>query len=285
MAIYGTLGEVDLGALDASIADTAVDIFVYDTSKDSDGGAWRKRTQSTSWYNETLNTATRGGRREFPAVAVLVLESGKLTIYDGDDPDLPMWMVFNRPTINIATVLWAWSNVVPTGIVALNGIISFATTGSSRFRTLNFISEVNYTWDIGQSYINFTPISNRDNSISGYMPVSGSVASREYNDVAMTVLPSAPIDDATGLPIPTIAVATDGGVSVIRDDGQVFDVGTNGSPASPSVAIDSNNSLYMVRLDGSVYVWDDISKISADGTSQDSTITNLLGSITQLEAA
>ena len=44
------------------------------------------------------------------------------------------------------------------------------------------------------------------------------------NDIAMTVLPNAPIDDATGLPIPTIAVATDGGVSVIKDDGNVFDL-------------------------------------------------------------
>jgi hypothetical protein len=50
---------------------------------------------STSWYNETLNTATRGSRKEFPAVAVIVAENGTITIYDGDDPDLPMWMVFN----------------------------------------------------------------------------------------------------------------------------------------------------------------------------------------------
>ena len=68
---------------------------MYDTSKDSDGGAWRKRTQHTSWYNETLGTATRGSRREFPAVAVIVAEADKVTIYDGDDPDLPLWMVFN----------------------------------------------------------------------------------------------------------------------------------------------------------------------------------------------
>jgi hypothetical protein len=39
----------------------------------------------------------------------------------------------------------------------------------------------------------------------------------------MTVLPNAPIDAATGLPVPTIAVATDGGVSVIKDDGTVVD--------------------------------------------------------------
>ena len=84
-----------LTEVNASIADTAVDIFVYDTRKDSDGGAWRKRTQHTSWYNETLNTATRGSRKEFPAVAVIVCRTNTLTIYDGDDPDLPMWMVFN----------------------------------------------------------------------------------------------------------------------------------------------------------------------------------------------
>ena len=47
----------------------------------------------------------------------------------------------------------------------------------------------------------------------------------------MTVLPNAPIDDATGLPVPTIAVGTDGGVSIIKDDGSVVDftitTGTN----------------------------------------------------------
>jgi hypothetical protein len=42
----------------------------------------------------------------------------------------------------------------------------------------------------------------------------------------MTVLPNAPIDAATGLPVPTIAVATGGGISVIRDDGTVTDSAT-----------------------------------------------------------
>ena len=51
MAIFGTLGEIDLSAVSASISDTAVDVFVYDTTKDSDGGAWRKKTKETSWYN------------------------------------------------------------------------------------------------------------------------------------------------------------------------------------------------------------------------------------------
>jgi hypothetical protein len=41
------------------------------------------------------------------------------------------------------------------------------------------------------------------------------------NSIAATVLPNAPIDPATGLPIPTIYVGTAGGVSRIADDGTV----------------------------------------------------------------
>ena len=36
----------NLSQINSEISDTAVDIFVYDTRKDSDGGAWRKRTHT-----------------------------------------------------------------------------------------------------------------------------------------------------------------------------------------------------------------------------------------------
>jgi hypothetical protein len=42
--------------------------------KTADGGAWRDRTDNKSWYNETLNTGTRGLTRKFPAVAAIVAE-------------------------------------------------------------------------------------------------------------------------------------------------------------------------------------------------------------------
>ena len=64
----------------------AVNWCWYDTTEDSDGGAWRHRCTGTSWFNETLNTSIRGSRREFPAVALIVAEANKVTIYDGDDP-------------------------------------------------------------------------------------------------------------------------------------------------------------------------------------------------------
>lgn len=47
------------------------------------------------------------------------------------------------------------------------------------------------------------------------------IVNNSVNAVAMTVLPDAPSDPATGLRVPTIAVATGGGLSVIQHDGTV----------------------------------------------------------------
>jgi len=105
----------------------------------------------------------------------------------------------------------------------------------------------------------------------------------------MTVLPNAPIDSATGLPIPTIAVATNGDgtylSSIISDQGTVYNIGTDGGYTCTSVSIGSDNSLSMVRSDGTVYVWNDISKISASGIAPDSTLTGLLGTVTSVEVS
>ena len=224
--VTGTLvSDLDLTAIDSTISDTAVDVFIYDTSKDSDGGAWRKRTQHTSWYNETLNTATRGGRKEFPAVAVLVLEAGKLTIYDGDDPDLPMWMVFNNTGSNVG--IFGRSLSTKTSVEMLNGLLviggSYSSAHFEAFTHINFISEKCQQTDNTGTVVFHKNISQRGETSTYYSDTSSFTIVNivSVNDVAMTVLPNAPIDDATGLPVPTIAVATNGGISVIKDDGTV----------------------------------------------------------------
>jgi len=238
--------ELDLTAISSSITRTATDIFVYDTRKDSDGGAWRKRTQHTSWYNETLNTSTRGSRKEFPAVAVIVAEQNFIRIYDGDDPDLPMWMVFNtiangasqgmadRPMIQVQGV--------DKVVYALNGILATGTKneGSNYGQpVINFISEKVLRMDSqgGEGGEWIGNIAQRNDAI-GYRHVTYDyvIAASRVNDIAMTVLPNAPIDDATGLPVPTIAVATNGGVSIIKDDGTVVDI--TGTSQGSDAAID-----------------------------------------------
>ena len=261
MAYYGSLGDIDVGAIDKSIADTAVDVFVYDTRKDSDGGAWRKRTQHTSWYNETLNTATRGSRREFPAVAVIVAETSKVTIYDGDDPDLPMWMVFNRSSNSNSTMLG--SNIPsPVAVHMLNGILCVCLPSSGwGVSEIRFLSDSQrWMWG-GYPYPDH---GQRANSIlernieSGYYgpgAIGGGLINGYPNDVAMTVLPNAPIDPSTGLPVPTIAVATNGGVSVIKDDGQVFDLTFSGQNGNKVWKVTFDDKHQICMLLGYSNVW------------------------------
>ena len=107
--------------------------------------SWRKRTQHTSWYNETLGTTTRGTRREFPAVAVIVAEESKVTIYDGDDPNLPMWMVFNQPTTSgsATTQHIGVVNIPISSVIMLNGIlcVGFSSSGGWGVSEIGFVSD------------------------------------------------------------------------------------------------------------------------------------------------
>ena len=241
-----SLTGLDLSAIAASKAVTAVDVFVYDTSKDSDGGAWRNRTQGTSWYNEALNTATRGSRKDFPAVAVIVAEADKVTIYDGDDPALPMWMVFDGGSS--ADML----RNVKTSVAALNGLLS-AGLGSSGFATANFLSDGGYFSTGGSGFRLYGGnVSQRNEGLSFSSTTSGGLANNVVNDVAMTVLPDAPIDYATGLQTPTIAVATGGGVSVINGE-TVVDSGYNS--VSNTVVFDTNAGLWYGDVDGGAQVF------------------------------
>ena len=218
LAYQDSVGEIIIDKIKAKTGDTAVDIFVYDTRKDSDGGAWRHRTQNTSWYNEGAS-AKRGTRKEFPVVAVLVLEADDLTIYDGDDPNLPMWMVFDKAGNSYFSI------TTNSCIAALNGkIASGGNASNDRFRVIDFLldNEREYSHSDGQ-HTHLNPISGRNETV-GFTPYDSSLpglVNRYINDVAMTVLPNAPIDASTGLPVPTIAVATDGGTNVINHDGTI----------------------------------------------------------------
>jgi len=217
-----------LEAIAATKAVTAVDVFVYDTSKDSDGGAWRKRCQHTSWYNEPLNTATRGARREFPAVAVIVAEAAKITIYDADNLALPMWMAFNPVGAGFDSIIGGVASGQLKAISVLNGMMMVVGAPTGDTQGIDFISDRGARLLNGSSRGVFNGNVASRNARLGHTYGSSWLAdsapvSRAVNDVAMTVLPNAPIDAATGLPVPTIAVATAGGVSVINNDGTVAD--------------------------------------------------------------
>jgi hypothetical protein len=166
-----------------------------------------------------LNTATRGSRKEFPAVAVIVAESNQVTIYDGDDPDLPMWMVFNY---NSGAIYYTHA---VSCVSMLNGILTIGISSTYGVSISNFVTEniqnIRNTFGV---YTYNGSIVDRNSSSGQTLDSANPLVNGNTNDVAMTVLPNAPIDAATGLPVPTIAVGTNSGVSVIKDDGTVVDI-------------------------------------------------------------
>jgi hypothetical protein len=204
-------------------------VFIYDTKNtDSDGGAWRKKCKGLSWFDEAAS-ATRSARSEFPAMSLIVSDTaggsgnnGSVTIYDLDDPALPVWMVFD--TTNPGWLYW-WNvtgsqNV--SSLFALNGRLWLGIDNTS-----GALAEINFVGDYAKRWSNsdvqlLGPIADR-NSSNTSTAISGATAivNRIVNDVAATVLEGAEIG-ALGLPIPTVAVATDGGVSVIHPSGDVY---------------------------------------------------------------
>jgi len=232
---------LDLGAYNKSIVGTAVDIFVYDTSKDSDGGAWRHRTQNTSWYNEG-ESVRRSARKEFPSVALIVADntSGSyptVTIYDADDPDLPMWMIFS--SINNNSLLGNGGDF--SCVHMLNGVLCAGrTTNSKGLAICNFITEESVSIlrnSANYKYVYEGSIAERNDG-EGYWntnDVYDRIAGDNIADVAMAVLPSALMDEASGLLRPTILVAADGGWSIINgldDNTYQFNFTSNPSVAN-----------------------------------------------------
>jgi hypothetical protein len=104
--------------------------FIYDTSKDIDGGRWVDEdfARNSSWYNETLNTTTRGSIQTFPQKAIIVATSTNVYIYDAKDNS--MWMVFNQSDSDFIA-LGADTNNNPATVYALNGQIFVGTTGTA----------------------------------------------------------------------------------------------------------------------------------------------------------
>ena len=230
-----------LSAIDAIIPIGAVNAIVYDTSFDSDGGAWVNRCQNTSWYNERLNTTVRGSRREFPAVAVIVAESNTITIYDGDDPSLPMWMVFNG--INNGTQIFATQET--TCVAAINGIVQIGSYiyGCPQARFIEDNGDV-YWSNSSRRYSAGNNIASRNDAINGVFNDTRGIINAYVNDIDMTVLPNAPINPATGLPVPTVVLGTQGGVSVIKDDGTIV---------SRAQTWSNGGGIYHVEFDGEGY--------------------------------
>lgn len=263
--------------------------IIYDTSKDSDGGAWRKRCADKSWFNEALGftgawrnqlastaaawaisgaaagdgfqnttdgkyyvltgttTASeifRGNVREFPEQVAIIAESGRVVIYDLTQVGTPMWMVF----VGVSNVSWVYTGI--TSVVAVNGKMWTNTNSNGVLIETDFIQDSGWQWYSSPAYTG--PIISKISSRNAGEPskvynntTRGVIVDSTINDVAAVVLDGALIDPSTGVPIPTIAVATSGGVSVIKSDGTVANITHIEANTVDTIGFDSIGRLWV----------------------------------------
>lgn len=216
----------NLSAIDAVISKSAEYVFIYDTSNDSDNGAWRKKVSHTSWYNEPLNTYERGSRRDFPSVAVIAIFADRAEIYDADDPNLSFWMKFEIGPDAQDSKMWrGWNGVEGTCTHALNGKVLLCGNAAGLF-VIDFVNDKATLHYVNTTNSGTRPNIAERNRLYSYTNNDGTqdIVSQEIYCVDMKVLPGADVDTVTGLPIPTIAVGTNIGASVVHSNGTVVDL-------------------------------------------------------------
>ena len=186
----------------AQLSTGDLDIFLYDTSTDSDGGAWTKRCRHTSWY-KSLGS-------DFPKIALITVGSSTLKIYDATKADTPLWYTCTK------LIYWGGNAFK---VKAKNGLIIFvdqSTSNNHGLGCLDFTRDmhVSYDYSDGNPFIDGGTVTTDNNSgIERYSetphPLFRDVAvrldGRFLYDMDLAVHPDTPIEPDTGLPLPSIA--------------------------------------------------------------------------------
>ena len=234
-----------------TVNETATCIFIYDTTQDSDGGAWRKKCSTQSWFTEAPS-AYRGNRKDFPSLAVIVGNNNEeITIYDGDDPNLPMFIRFHQDNSLLYND--------PTCITAINGCVYVGqlTYGLARY---NFIGDSIGRFRMSSSSRGFKGadrtiggrISSAHNRNIDLKPfTTGTLTGDNVHEVYSAVVPGAPVDEDTGLARPYIVVLNrSNGIKIIRDNGINMTGGNHGYPSSLKGGIIPEQEAMVVHHNG-----------------------------------
>jgi hypothetical protein len=192
----------------------------------------------------------RGNTAKFPRIAGIVAEASNITIYDLLTPGRPMWMRFAALSSSTKSE-YLPSTATITGVTMVNGRMSYSGSGGNVYlSSADFILDRGWRYNTSGFGWRFDVIAHRqvvpatawlDSSVVG-------IPSLTCNAVASTVLPDAPVDPATGLQVPTTAVATSGGVGIAQNNGTVVSSGNTASftklALSPWVLVATNGSGY-----------------------------------------
>jgi hypothetical protein len=206
--------------------------FVYDTRLDSDGGAWRARTHDTLAFTSPSGPS-RGTRRDFPAIAILIARSpaNSFQVYDAEQLTEQ-----KAPALWVSTFMHVAEGDI-NAVVALNGIICVGMNGG--LAVADIPGDVRYFYRSGR-FDTYPGVGSNVPVNASRLSGDPSIAIGGYNikDVAMRVLAGA-ATGLNGLPTPHILIATTNGLSLIDDEGNVANVTRTGGYVAVSFASDS----------------------------------------------
>lgn len=238
LTVYGDI--TSKGLEDITALTDIKDVFVYDTTADSDGGRWIDwaTTDQLSWYSESkddgpgdacvISSDDRCGDSAFPRKAALVVTGSALYIFDANNNTL--WMKFNQNASGYA--LGVDTNNDPSSVAAVNGVIYVGTNGSSAggLYAIDFIQDRMYNYDatdrssadVGIGSRNAAVTYNSGNDTTFDLGTVGTVADwARINDVSVAPITNSTtaINASTTSPrngITLIGLATDSGLTVIN---------------------------------------------------------------------
>jgi hypothetical protein len=241
LSLYGDLTQP--GNSDLTAVSSIVDTYVYDTTKDPDGGTWTNNAtaQQLSWYTEAkddglgdvCNIATddRCGKSAFPKKAIIVSTSENVYIFDAQDNSL--WMRFET---NANDALGGTS--VPHGIFALNGTLYVTMRGSSgqAFAAIDFRQDKMYMYTVSGRYDSGTGrIGDRNGTITFANLVNDYSVYDSGYDVHAVIINGRTF----------IAVATSGAVNIVRpDEGKAYQYSDTDGDDYYSVWLTQGGDLY-----------------------------------------
>ncbi len=239
------------------------DVFIYDITADSDGGAWAdsEASQGLSWYNEAkddgygdacdISTDDRCGDSRFPRKAMVVATNDAVYIFDAVSQKL-----FTKFTQAGGYSLGAASNNNASSVFALNGVVYVGTNGSSAsgMYAIDFANDRFFNYDTSGRAQGDKDIANRNTTVTYATDNRAAMAIRHnaVNAVHGAVLYGSSSIETNGGPLngaTFIAAATDDSMSVINLTAQqTLDYGDNLTDQFSSVFVTRRGRLYGLNV-------------------------------------
>lgn len=187
-----------------------VDIFIYDTKKDTIPDTWRYNSLM-SWYSEP-SSVTRGTKKEFPEVAVLIATTTKLYIFDYETGSL--WMQFNSGNNGTSgSAMIGYSN--NSSVFANNGKV-WVTKEKGTSGHIDVLASIDFSNDVSRIF-----------TIVAYYATYPAMTGKKYqiaNRNLTTTFDGTVLASISGLNTYKIsgsgnyvAVASDSGINIIDD--------------------------------------------------------------------